>query len=380
MLEIVHSIAPGAELMFATSHDPNNGDELKHLATNIRAFGNSRNRCHIIVDDREIYDESPFQDDDVSKAVDEVTGKGIFYVTSAGNRGNTEAGTSMAWEGFFKAGEALTDGSAMHVFDEKQNDEYNEVLCHEKGGTVDAHLFWNDPLPSWKNCQSSDLSDYKLWAMNANGVLKELHEDVKDTAAHTPCDKPYRHIRFPAPDSNSSNRTWIVITKGAGKADRFLHLDISVNGSSGPHGCTLLYKTPGVISGHHGAESAFSVAAKSARGHDSALDPDTGAFIGGPTERVNKSSAEGPRQMFFTPHGSPYNPPLVLQKPDVTAADGVTTDVPNFAPFFGTSAAAPQVAGIAALMWSKYPSLTVKEIKNALRDFGNPDRGFRRVE
>jgi subtilisin family serine protease len=60
--------------------------------------------------------------------------------------------------------------------------------------------------------------------------------------------------------------------------------------------------------------------------------------------------------------------PRNLQKPDVTAADGVTTDVPgSFAPFYGTSAAAPQVAGIAALMWSKDRSLTADQIKSALR-------------
>ena len=56
-----------------------------------------------------------------------------------------------------------------------------------------------------------------------------------------------------------------------------------------------------------------------------------------------------------------------LQKPDVTAADKVTTDVLNLETFGGTSAAAPQVAGIAALLKSKDPSLTAEEIKSALR-------------
>ena len=50
-------------------------------------------------------------------------------------------------------------------------------------------------------------------------------------------------------------------------------------------------------------------------------------------------------------------------------ADGGTIDVPgDFCTFTGTSAAAPQVAGIAALMWSKDPSLTVEDIKEALRE------------
>ena len=95
------------------------------------------------------------------------------------------------------------------------------------------------------------------------------------------------------------------------------------------------------------------------------------AFLGGPDEKVNFSSSEGPRKLFFTPDGHPYDTPKDIKKPDVTAADGVTTSVPNpnknFQPFFGTSAAAPQVAGIAALMWSKYPSLKAEDIKDALR-------------
>ncbi|GIX48377.1 MAG: hypothetical protein KatS3mg131_2588 [Candidatus Tectimicrobiota bacterium] len=37
-------------------------------------------------------------------------------------------------------------------------------------------------------------------------------------------------------------------------------------------------------------------------------------------------------------------------KPDLVAADGVDTTLPDFAPFFGTSAAAPHVAAIAALL------------------------------
>lgn len=45
-------------------------------------------------------------------------------------------------------------------------------------------------------------------------------------------------------------------------------------------------------------------------------------------------------------------------------------------PFTGTSAAAPQVAGLAALLWSRYPCWTAKELRRALttwaRDLGPP--------
>ena len=393
MLEIIHSIAPGAELMFATS-----GSNPRQMVDNIRAFG--REGCNIIVDDKEFYNQSPFQDDDVSKAVDEVTDHGILYITSAGNRGNTKADTSAAWEGWFSAGSVLKDSRErsiriMHVFAVGKKGEYNEVLggCGRDGGRVHVWLFWNDPiLQPGGNRQN----EYELWALNANGVLKDEEgnyvttahlqdEKGNDTATaclkdkeekgkcandmteRAPGEKPCRHICFPLSNTiGSEHRPSIVITKVAGDGKQYLHLDIS-------GGCRLEHATGGVISGHHGAERALSIAAKSAQGLDSALDP-YGVFVGGQTENVNVSSAEGPRRMFFAQDGSSH--PVILQKPDVTAADGVTVDVQGFEKgFFGTSAAAPQVAGIAALLWSKEPSLTPKQIKDVLLISATPIGG-----
>ena len=392
MLEVIHSIAPGAELMFAASGDA------KQMFDNIRGLADQG--CHIIVDDSEFYRQSPFQDDTISKAVNEVTANGVLYITSAGNRGNTKAGTSAAWEGFFRPGAVIRDSGGkaahtMHVFAPGRPDgAYNDVLgeCGRKGGDVHVLLFWNDPiLPSRTDSQPTGLSEYELWAVDANSVLKDEEgnyvttarlEDEKGNPIATACLKnrdemgkcakdgsagarPCRHICFPAPNRTDSNRTSIVITKVSGKSDQFLHLDIYVKGSSDKNGCRLEHGTGGVISGHHGAAGAFSVASKSALDRDSALDPHR-VFLGGPSENVNASSAEGPRRIYFSHDGRPYNPPLCLQKPDVTAADGVTVDVWD-KPFFGTSAAAPQVAGIAALMWSKDRSLTAEQIKAALR-------------
>ena len=53
------------------------------------------------------------------------------------------------------------------------------------------------------------------------------------------------------------------------------------------------------------------------------------------------------------------------QKPDITAADGTATGVAGFNPFFGTSAAAPHAAAIAALIKSAGP-FTPAQIRTAL--------------
>ena len=54
-------------------------------------------------------------------------------------------------------------------------------------------------------------------------------------------------------------------------------------------------------------------------------------------------SSQGPCELFFPTHE-------FRTKPDVAAADGVNTSLPDFTPFFGTSAAAPHVAAVAALL------------------------------
>ena len=90
---------------------------------------------------------------------------------------------------------------------------------------------------------------------------------------------------------------------------------------------------------------------------------------------IESFSSDGPRKIFFNPDGSPITPGkftyaskggVTLQKPDATAADGVYTKTPGFLPFFGTSAAAPHAAAIAALVKSAHPSLTNAQIINIL--------------
>src|SRR5581483_10488873 len=81
MLEIVHDLAPGAQLYFATA----NGGTA-NFANNIHQLQVAG--CNVIVDDYEYFNESPFQDATVAQAANTATAAGVLYFSAAMNSGN----------------------------------------------------------------------------------------------------------------------------------------------------------------------------------------------------------------------------------------------------------------------------------------------------
>jgi subtilisin family serine protease len=158
-----------------------------------------------------------------------------------------------------------------------------------------------------------------------------------------------------------------VIVRNPGAEARYLHLNA--------HRGVLSQGTDGQITGHAAAGEAFAVAA---------VDVFTalgGEFVGGPSNPVEFFSSDEPRRIFFQEDGTPITPGNFLStggelrlKPDLAAADGVSTATPGFSPFYGTSAAAPHAAALAALLLEADPTLTPA----ALRDRGERPR-HRRV-
>src|SRR5262249_45087490 len=92
-------------------------------------------------------------------------------------------------------------------------------------------------------------------------------------------------------------------------------------------------------------------------------------------------SSQGPNQIFFPA-------PATRNKPDVTGIDGVSTSRPGFSPFFGTSAAPPSVAGVAAPLLQRSPGLTPAQARTTLQNTAvnlgaagfDFDSGFGRVD
>ncbi|MEP6819193.1 MAG: Calx-beta domain-containing protein [bacterium] len=346
MLEIIHDLAPGAQLYFATAV---NG--LPSFAQNIRDLRTAG--CDIILDDVGYFVESPFQDGQTStvlstnnaglatQAVNDVVASGALYFSSAANSGNLNDGTSGTWEGDFADGGTLSlvPSGKIHDFDPGTAVSQYDTITAD-GYPLNLH--WSDPLGSSNN-------DYDLFLLTPDGTSVI----ASSTNVQSGTQDPYEEAGFAATGYR------IVILQKTGAANRFLHL--STNRGQ------LALSTPGETHGHNAASGAYGVAATCAV----CIFPS--AFS--PSDMVETFSSDGPRRIFFAGNGSPITPGnfsssggSVLQQPAITAADGAAVSGAGGFPtlFYGTSAAAPHAAAIAALLKSASPALTQAQIKTAL--------------
>src|SRR5262245_24963880 len=353
MMEIIHDLAPGAQLYFASALGG-----VASFAKNIRDLRAAG--CDIIVDDVIYFVESPFHDGQTSgvmsttngglitQAVNDVVASGALYFSSAGNSGNKNDNASGTWEGNF------IDGGTLPIIPGGMLNDFSGTPSNRitgAGGPIG--LCCSDPLGGSNN-------DYDLFVLNS--ALSAVV--ASSTNVQNGSQDPFEQITTGIAVNNH-----IVILKKDGAADRFLHL--SSNGGR------LNVNTQGATRGHSAADNAYSVAATPAATPFGLAPNPTGPFPNpfNPNNKVELFSSDGPRRIFFGPAGAAITPGnfsstggLLRQKPDITAADGVmVTGAGGFQTrFFGTSAAAPHAAAIAALLKSASQAATQAQIRAAL--------------
>lgn len=358
MLEIVHDLAPGAQLMFATGFGG-----IESFASNIRALRAAG--ADIIVDDIGYFVETPFQLGQapgvfaqynggvVSQAVNDVVADGALYFSSAGNSGNLNDGTSGVWEGTFTSGGAtqapLPTGSTVHDFVPGAGVQtFNRI--NEDTSSLSLLLHWADPLGASNN-------DYDLYLLDANGTQVIGASDNLQNGTQDPVEGLVGDAGF-----NLRGARIVVVKYAPEDQPRYLHLNTNRG--------RLQFGTDGQTYGHPAVPAALGVAATPAGAGDTTVPgPFPGAF--NPSNVVERFSSDGPRQFFFYENGTPINngAGFPYPKPDLTAADGVSTQADPqeaFNPFFGTSAAAPHAAAIAALVQQAKPSLSNKDVERVL--------------
>ena len=357
MLEIVHDLAPSAALGFATAFISD-----ASFADNIRALRFAAH-CDIIVDDVIYFNEDPFQDGPIAQSVNAVTAAGAIYFSSAGNEGNTIDKTSGNYEGdFVSSGRSVGKfAGTAHDFDPGAGVQVYDPLSDASGG-VPVTLLWADPL-------HGAADDYDLYVFDSANNVVAFSQDVQDGN-----DDPFEITGTPP-----IGGLRIAVVKFSG-ANRYFQLTAFRGRFKNSADGLVARATPGVTRGHSATVNAFSIAAApAATALPFDLEPGDPPNPTGPfpnpfakTQKPERFTSDGPRRVFFNASGTPITPGnftstggAVRQKPDVTAADGVSTSVDGFSPFFGTSAAAPHAAAIAALVLSGNPGATTADVRAA---------------
>ena len=269
MLEIVHDLAPGAELFFATGI--NGSAQMAQNIEDLCAAG-----ADIIVDDIGYPAAPVFQDGVISQAVSAAVADGCYYVSSAGNGGNLNDGTAGVWEGDFAAGSTLTvNGVAVGT----THDFGGGVIRNriKRNSTSSIYLLWADP-------EGGSANDYDLFLVDADDNVLDSSTNTQDGTQD-----PFERIRGSCSDDLEDNR--LVIVKTTSAADRYLRLEYAPRG--------LEITTAGHTFGHSASEDAIGVAAVDVRDAGGS----GGVFNG--TESVETFSSDGPRRIFFEPDGTP---------------------------------------------------------------------------
>jgi hypothetical protein len=292
MLEIVHDLAPGATLGFC---GPLTSVQMVQCVNDLaNVFG-----ADIIVDDLGFFDQSFFEDDFVAQAVATVVAGGVFYTSSAGNSAETH------YQGdYLDSG----DGFGSHLIAAGNN-----VFDVSSIGNVRIFLQWSDPFDG----TASD--DYDLCLQSEDALTCAVSNSNQDGVGGDDFPWEFRVI-----DCSTDCDLQIRLVSGNPQTLEMFILD---NAS---------------------LDAADRVAADSIFGHPAVSGALAAAAVDQATPNtIEPFSSRGPVTILFP--GSE-----IRQKPDLTATDGVSvTGAGGFpSPFFGTSASAPHVAGVAALLMS----------------------------
>ncbi|ARJ03855.1 hypothetical protein GCM10010988_25190 [Cnuibacter physcomitrellae] len=354
MAQVVHGIAPGAELFFASPQ----GGGAEGLATAIELLVGRG--VDVIVDDIQSTDEHPIISNAADAAIQAAVDSGVTYVTAAGNDNVLgAAGTPSA--GYPIAGWASESYHWISCPDDVSAAYPDDVSCID----FDPAAGSEDPAMRVSLPAAGSMTGQLSWVGSANiGYVLTF----ADGSVHP----------VPRPDPSAP-----VIPAGLVNLDRTAPADVSVSivleGDSPdavgspplqwvleivPGGAALVARdieypqstdevaVGGSMSGHNANPAAIRVAAVDS----STFELETFSS-GGPALRSVSGSL------------------VTVPGPTVAGVDGVpiSFDLAGGDVFYGTSAAAPSIAGVLALALQHAPGTGVADLTAALTSAARPD-------
>jgi hypothetical protein len=339
MMQLIHDIAPASPQAFYTAFISD-----ADFAAGIRALADAGSK--VIVDDIGYLNQPFFQDGIIAQAVDDVTARGASYFSAAGNDGRNSYSS------------AFRNSRGLHDFDPSTRTDTRQSFSATlpPGGAAILSFQWDQPFFSASG-GTGTRSDVDIFFVSSNGTPIV---NCDQATTQTLC-------QIPGTDDNIGGDALEIPLLGnlSNRTVNVTNLSIAIQLFSGAAPGRMQYiawslsptqfatNSPTVF-GHPNSAGAEAVAA--------AAFFDTAAF-GSPNclpACAESFSSAGGIPILFNAQGTRLPTAVVRIKPGITAPDGTNTtffgqDIANdadaFPNFFGTSAAAPHAAGVAALLY-----------------------------
>jgi hypothetical protein len=346
MAEIVHDVAPGAKIAFHTANLGQAG-----FASGIGKLADAG--CNIVVDDVYYFAEPFFQDGIIAQAVDQVVARNVSYFSSAGNSARRSYES-----GFRNSGQAvIVNGANYGIAHDFGGGDTRQTITIPAGGQLRLSLQWADPFFSVSGGEGAQ-TDLDILLFR-NGVL--YTGSASDNIGADPVEVVGLNNTLSTPLVLE-----VVIVKYAGPDPAVMKYIEFGNATINEYGTNS-----STVVGHANAVGAIAVAASPWYN-----TPPFNTNITIPV--VESFSSQGGTPVFITKDGvnTGNDPSKIRRKPVVTGPDGGNTtffgsdtslDTDAFPNFFGTSASAPHVAAVAALMQeAARNTLTPSDVRNTL--------------
>ena len=346
MCQLIHDLAPDSPLAFSTAYNTE-GDFAQH----IRDLADpTKGNCRVIVDDVGYFGEPYFQDGVIAQAINAVVASGASYFSSAGNSANAgyeNAAPQFVADSANPARRVLNFDATGATTDTRQRIVLAAPTATVAGGNFRPFLQWSDPFYTTGGVRTN--LDLYLIAVR-NGVLSDTVARGRTNNITT--SQPLESLNFTnTVATGTTTFDLVIVLRNGATPTRLKYLN---RGTTNPRE----WFGSSTVTGHAASASAMAVAAASC------FD-----------QRVPESftSLGGALPFLFSPTGVALATPELRQKPNITATDGTDTSFfgsdfegNGFPNFFGTSAAAPHAAAVAALLLSAESTLTPTQVYSRL--------------